>query len=609
MKSVPNWKRIQQRFRHWLEPAELAKLTLIVLPFVVAAVAFFWRFRSMGLSHWDEYYFTGTAAAMSPKAGWGHLYPYDPPLFALFLYMMFQRFGFYDYVAVATSGILAFILCIATFLWVNREYDLTTAVMSTSLLATTELFIFYAKMALSDMAFTLFFSLAMFAYFHALKNQKGSAYFLAGIVMTLAIVTKYNGFQPLLIVAIFVLFFHFVLIGRERGLLRHKAARWVRSVLSSFAGLWLSAFPALIFAVLFLAFLGKPFRLGDLAAMRAIGRDFIPRISEGLAYFVRIVYPTKTGVFKLQLLVNARFYTNVLIHFIATPVLGLALVGAFRGIVKRNLSDILLTIWGGFIFLYFASTATTYTRVMLPAVVPIAILAATGLSWIVTLFGRCLSTLKLPTLRKRSSRTAFQVSLVIAVVAVNLFWAAPAITNTHSAYRTAAEFIAKNVPDGQLVWIKAQPVLIAYLGMMGKHVAVADNISNINEAYVIVLDFLAQVYPEWPQIEARISQMQLVFSVKNDVPVVNVLDSISFSHLSGVLSDSPRMSIRIYSKTGQISVFQQSSSQRYGEFGQFEQQLFECRKPSFQQIGRGLTLAPTEPLERGPSNTISLSAR
>ena len=536
--------------------SQLVKLALLLAPFAIAAVAFFWKFRSMGLSHWDEYIFVGTAASMSPSVGWGHLYPYDPPLFALFLFAMFKRFGFYDYVAVATSGIIAFALCIAVFVWVNRQYDRWTAIVSTSILATIELFIFYAKMALSDMAFTFFFSLSVFAYFGAIKNQKGSSYLLAGLLLTLAIATKYNGFQPLLVVAIFIPFFHSMLLRSRGRTPREAIVGWARAVLHSLSGLWLSAAPAVIFVVLFLAFLGQPFHLTDFRAMLGITRDLVPRVSEGLAYFVRVVYPTKGGVFRIRPFITVGFYSDALTHFIAAPVLALSVIGAVKGIMKRSLVEILLTIWAGFIFVYFASTATTYVRVLLPAVVPIAILAGTGLTWLLAALDQSLRTQKASTLRKRNVRALIEAGLLLAVIGVNVIWAAPAITDTHSAYRTAADFIVKNVPDGQLVWFTAQPIIITYLDMMRKQVRISDNISAIEQAYVIVLDFVAQSSPQWPQIQARISQMQLVFTVRNDVPVVNVLDWTDFSHLNSVISDPARMSIRIYASAGQIPSYQ-----------------------------------------------------
>jgi hypothetical protein len=141
---------------------------------------------------------------------------------------------------------------------------------------------------------------------------------------------------------------------------------------------------------------------------------------------------------------------------------------------------------------------------------------------------------------------------------MNLVWAAPAITNPHSAYRTAADFIVKNVPDGKLVWWAAQPVVITYLYLMGKNVRVSDNITDIEEAYVVVLDYRAHLYPEYPLITAQISHMQLVFSIPNDVPVVNLVDSFDFTQLGQVVSDKNVMSIKIYSRapmTPQLQTF------------------------------------------------------
>lgn len=531
--------------------SEPKEVVLVLITFGIAATVFFWKFQTVGLSHWDEYSFIGTAASMSPSVGWGHLFVYDPPLFALMLFAMFTQFGFHDYVAVATSGVIAFALCVVVFVWVNFEYGLRTAIISTLILATTELFIFYARMALSDMAFTFFFSLALFAYFKAINNRKGWTYLLAGVMLTLTIATKYNGFEPLLIAAIFTPIFHAISLAARAKSVKRNITDWGRSVLQSFSGLWISAAPAELFIVLYLAFLGQPFHISDIHAMLAITHDLIPRVGAGLAYFIRVIYPTKLGAFAVKPFETAHFYLNVLTHFIATPILALALIGAVTGVAKRNQADILLTVWVAFIFISFASQATTYARVILPAVVPIAILAGSGLMRLLAALDRFLRhQRRLP--MKGRIRPMTLTFLVLAIVAVNVVWAIPAIANTHSAYRLTANFIAQNVPDGQLVWIGAQPILFTYMGLLGKNVIATDNASALGEAYVVVLDFTAQFQPDWPQVEARISKMQLVFSIKNDVPVVNVLDWTKFSHLNSILSNETMMRIRIFANPGQI---------------------------------------------------------
>ena len=399
------------------------------------------------------------------------------------------------------------------------------------------------------MAFTFFFSLAVFAYFHAIKAQKGWTYIVAGIMLVLAIATKYNGFQPILIATIFVPFVHFIPAGNRNRPFAEKLSRVIRAILHTFSGLWLSTIPAIIFVVLFLAFLGKPFEINDVKSMFGALGDLIPRVAEGLVYFMQRVYPLKTVVVGTQLFITVNFYSSALTHFIAAPILLLSLIGAIRGLVKRNAATILLVVWFSFIFAYFASVPAGFVRVILPAAVPISILSASGLVWVLSRLDRYLAKLRKTVLRRRGFRMLVKLGLVLIVLPVNLLYSAPAITNTHSAYRIAAEFIAKNVPDGKLIWWATQPVLITELYLIGRNYRFSDNVTQLDQANIVVLDFRAQLYPEYPIVLSQISHMQLVFTVRNDVPVVNLLDSFSFSQLDQVLANKDTMSIKIYSRT------------------------------------------------------------
>jgi hypothetical protein len=164
--------------------------------FVFAATSIFWNFQRMGLSHWDEYYYVGTAA-WAMNINWGRFQTVEPTLFPFLLSIMFRIFGLYDYVAVATSEVMAILLCVLTFWWTQREYDGSTAIVSVLILGSTSMFILYAKMALADMTLTFFFSATIFAYAYALKKRSNWAFLVAGMLLALTMSVKYNGFLPL----------------------------------------------------------------------------------------------------------------------------------------------------------------------------------------------------------------------------------------------------------------------------------------------------------------------------------------------------------------------------------------------------------------------------
>ena len=511
--------------------------------FILAAVTVFWNFQHMGLSHWDEYYFIETAAA-SMNVGWGSFQPWDPPLFPFLLSIMFRVFGLQDYVAVATSGLMALLLCALTFWWTKREYDFSTAIVSALILASIAMFIFYAKMALSDMTFTFFFSAAIFAYVGALRRRSDWAFLVAGFVLACTLATKYNGFQPIIVILISIPF-SCLPIFRGEAAFRKKVNSYLRQLLGFMAGLWVSLAPVLLFLIVFLAFLGRPFA-PSLVALTGLARDFIPRLNEGFTFLVLVVFPTKSVVNSPQLFVSAGFYGHVLTEFVGLPTLALAVVGGVRGILKRQMNVVLLIIWVGFVFIYFSSLPGLYPRVILPLVVPLAVLAGQATLWCATTIVRFLRGLDFRLGQKRLG-ASLKAGLVIAVVLSNLYFSIPAITNTHSAYREAAEFIIANVPNGDLVWCKSQIVLWAYLNMFGKNVRLSNDISQISQAYAVVLDFTAKSSPDYPQIQTQISQMTLAATIRNDAGTINMIDSPTpVSGFQQFESDPDRMSIQIY---------------------------------------------------------------
>ena len=505
------------------------------------AVTLFWNFQKMGLSHWDEYYYIETAVwNMRPSYSHiGFFQAYEPPLFPLLLTIMFSVFGIQDYVAIATSEIMAMLLCALTFWWTRRECDLQTAIVSVLILASTSIFVYYAKMALTDMTYTFFFSAAIFAYYDAIKTKSNSTFLIAGVLLACTIGTKYTGFQPLLIILIFL---PVSALPIFRGKVSFKKSlAYLRELWNDLLKLWLSFAPVSVLAVALLLYFANPFPL--LAGSFTLTGGLIQNISQGLYYLAFSVYPLKSGEFSTQLFLNIDFYGDVVAEFIGAFVIVLAIVGAARGLLRRQVITVLFSIWSVFVFIFFASLQGTWPRVILPMVVPLSILAGKGILSCANALVRFLRALGLRKLRKARFSMLLRVSFVILLVVLHLYSSLPAITNAHSAYREAAEFIANNLPN-RIVFYITQPVLLVYLDSFGSKSFMVDATAFLNESYAVVLDFIADASPDYAQIQARVSQMTLALRISNDVPALNMLDSTPFSALRQF--DPDRMSIRIY---------------------------------------------------------------
>ena len=503
-----------------------------------------WNFQKMGLSHWDEYYYIETGV-WNINPSYGFFQAYEPPLFPLLLSISFSVFGIQDYVAILVSEIAAISLCVVTFWWTRREYDTSTAIMSVLLLASTSIFISYAKMALTDMTYTLFFSSALFMYHYAVKNRTNSTFLIAGVLLAFTIGTKYTGFQPFLIMLIFLPISRLSIFRRDVSF--KKAGTYLVEILNDLARLWWSLAPVLVFLFLLLLYLAMPFPL--IAGHSTLGGSLIQNLTQGLLYLTTAIYPLKAGEFSPQLFVNISFYGDVVGEFIGLLVILLATIGAAIGVVRRQSTTALLSIWVLCIFVFFASFPGTWPRVILPIIVPLSILAGKGALACANTFERLFRASRNRKLGKIRLRSLIRVSFLILLVVVHFYSSLPAITNSHSAYRAAAEFITNNLPN-RLVFYQTQPILLTYLENFRAQSLMVDGIPLLNQSYAVVLDFIAEASPDYPLIQARISQMTLALRISNDVGMINMLDSTPFDALRQY--DPDRMSIRIYIQTSTL---------------------------------------------------------
>ncbi len=509
---------------------------------IFAAVTVFWNFQQMGLSHWDEYYYIGTAA-WDMNVSWGRFQAVEPPLFPFILSIMFRIFGLHDFVAVATSGVMAILLSALTFWWTKHEYDVLTALVSVLVLASTSMFILYAKMALADMTLTFFFSAAIFAYAYALKKRSNLAFLVAGMLLALTVGVKYNGFLPLLVILTFVPFFYLSTFRVESSFM--KGNSYFRKILSSVPKLLLSLVPSLVFALVFIAYLANPFPPSVVDIVKLFGDYFIIRLRLGWRVLLGLQDWYYVSSPSFRPLYSAEFYGNVLLEFVGPLVILLSIVGVASGLMNRKKSTVLLVIWVALVFVFFSSMTSKYPRVMLPLMVPLSVLAAQGTCTCASVMIRVMQSFSdgMAASKVRFG-ASLRVCLVILLILIQLHASIPAITNAHSGYREAAEFLAATVPN-RIIFYSCQPVLLVYANSFGLGSQMTGGIGLLNQSHAVVIDFIATLSPDYPRIQARISHMTLVARISNDVPI-NMLDSTNFSGLRLFKADPDRMSIRIY---------------------------------------------------------------
>jgi len=370
-------------------------------------------------------------------------------------------------------------------------------------------------------------------------------FFVSGLLLAVTMGVKYNGFQPLLVILIFIPFY--LSVFRPKSLLVNGGSCF-RRLLSFMLKLLLSLVPAFVLSLLFIAYLGGSF-VPSVSGFIGLSENFFSQFNLGLSYLANNVFANKAGELRPELFVTGGFYGEVIVEYVGLPVLVLGVIGAARGIVERRVSIILLMIWVGFVFVFFSSLPGTWPRVILPLVPPLIMLAGRGAVSCVEAIGRLSTVRTLRLYRKVRLDASVKVCFVIILILVNLYSSIPAITNAHSGYREAADFIAANVPNGDFVFYVGQPVLLFYFHSLytaGKYAVIVSDIGSMNASYAVVLDFLAKLNPYYAQIEAHVSQMTLVAKFSDGPPTINMLDSVSFSGLRQLESDPDLMSIRIY---------------------------------------------------------------
>ncbi len=182
----------------------------------VAALVRFWNLSDLGLTHFDEgsYVMAAKWLATLGKEGWIYQAGHSPGLFPTVVGIFFWLFGISDSSAIAVSAVSGSLtvgfFCFLGSYWLGPR----VGVVSALLLASCEYHVIYSRLALTDATFTLLFWAALASLFHATQVRSRGWFLLGGAFTGLCWNTKYHGFFPLLVIAVWLLiiwgarFFH-----------------------------------------------------------------------------------------------------------------------------------------------------------------------------------------------------------------------------------------------------------------------------------------------------------------------------------------------------------------------------------------------------------------
>lgn len=172
---------------------------LAILAFLLRA----WALGRVGLGQYDEGVYAlsalGTVDPGQPHRMWPSEALYAPPVYFLLVALSYLLHGPSDLAAVVVNVVLGSLLVPVAW-WTGRSwFGRGAGLIAATLTALSEFQVVLSRSALTDVAFTLFFTIALVALVRAMEAGGSGRAVLAGLAAGLAWNTKYHGWFVLLI--------------------------------------------------------------------------------------------------------------------------------------------------------------------------------------------------------------------------------------------------------------------------------------------------------------------------------------------------------------------------------------------------------------------------
>jgi 4-amino-4-deoxy-L-arabinose transferase-like glycosyltransferase len=490
---------------------------LVCLPTAISAVLVFWNLKSLGLSHWDEYNYVITAIWFAGRKD-GVFTIYEPPGFPFSVGLLFKLFGVQDYIAIATSGLYAVMTVVLVTFIGAKFFDLKVGIVASILLTVSPLFIAYSRMALTDVAFTFFFTASVFSMYIALRSGRLYHLISAGVLFAACNTMKYNGVMALLVP---ILYMPVLLRGTKKSEVLRNGYRHLKFLV-------ILCLPTLVFGVLFLFLLGVGGSIRDLASFRLLHIMTLDTLAKGFAKFQagallpHGVQSGGGGQLAVRPLGEAVYYLQVMFYYVPLPILLLAIVGLATKKLEDN-PHLFTVFWAVLSFVEISSISARYSRALLPVLPPLAILAAVGITRLQSIWH---FEPKRPRL-KSLFRGAILALLLALVFGTSLIPLIQTVDVSHNAYRETGQILQK-VAGNSTVLAETQPVIAIYYRT--KFGDLTD--ANLAHANFLVVDFIgAERYRLTIQLLEKQGRLKQVTSIHNDALDLVYLDSRSIDRL------------------------------------------------------------------------------
>jgi hypothetical protein len=177
---------------------------IIVLLFVLLCAT---NLRNSGLIDWDEGVFALQGKWIATLGAEGKPFNFQtPPLFQIFIAILFKLVGTHDMVLLLLSLIFSGLTLYFIFYLAKHLFSTEEAIYATLIFVSTEFFLFFSTSGLSDATFLFFFMASIFFFIKGVEKNRMRDFLLTMIFTTLALYTKYSAITLPII---------FIMFGRQ----------------------------------------------------------------------------------------------------------------------------------------------------------------------------------------------------------------------------------------------------------------------------------------------------------------------------------------------------------------------------------------------------------
>jgi len=190
------------------------KRFLILFALIVPAVVMLHRLGEMPLAGDDCYYsevskeMVRSGDYLTPRnGGEPNFHTSKPPVLFWMNALSGRIFGFDSFAMRLPSAVLGFMGVAALFFFAARYFGYETAFLAALILTFTQQYLYHARSAVTDGPFAVFFALALFSFWAARTENKSGFYYLWGLFLGIAVMTRQlPGFFIYAVIAAYIVF-------------------------------------------------------------------------------------------------------------------------------------------------------------------------------------------------------------------------------------------------------------------------------------------------------------------------------------------------------------------------------------------------------------------